>query len=76
MEDWMDNNVHFDGYPSEDAPDPGATVLAEQCVVQAREDEITKEELEAEFGDLPMYMHQGMSQIADAENARKAAKND
>jgi hypothetical protein len=75
IEDWTQNNVHFDGYPSEDAPDPGATMLAEQCVIQAREDGITEEELEEEAGDLPMYIHQVMKRAANSKEILQGSKS-
>lgn len=76
MENWMDNYVHFDGYPDEDAPDPAAVSLAEQCVTMAADDGITKDQLENEFGDLVMYMHRAIARAANAHVARQAAKDD
>jgi hypothetical protein len=50
MSGWLSDNIHFNGFPQEEEPDPEAKILAEQCILEAAEEGITKPQLEEAYG--------------------------
>lgn len=76
MSDWVSENVHFAGYPSEDETDPEAESLAMQCLAAAEADGIPKDDLEREYGDLSSFMREQLKRVADEEVAAMVARDD
>jgi hypothetical protein len=76
MNEWVSENLYFNGYPQEKIPDPEAQIFTIQCIVAAKEAGISKTDLENAFGDLPTYMHHQLIRFADAEVKRQAGKDD
>jgi len=75
MNEWVSENLYFNGYPQEQIPDPAAQIFAVQCIVAAKEGGISKADLENEFGDLPTYLHHQLARFADDEIKRQAGKD-
>ncbi|MEZ0169955.1 hypothetical protein [Microvirga sp. TS319] len=76
IHDWISENIHFNGYPSEDGVDPEAIRLSEQLISDAEQRGFSREQLEEEHGDLAQFLHRQMERIADAEVRRQAGKDD
>ena len=71
MRDWVTENVHFQGYPSESQIDPEAEALAIKCVADAEAEGLSRSDLERQFGSVPAYMHEQLQRLADEEVASK-----
>ena len=54
VRDWVSVNVHSIDYPSEDQIDPEAKRLAQKCAADAAAEGISLEEIENQFGSLPV----------------------
>jgi hypothetical protein len=76
VEDWFSENYDFEGYPSEDRPDPQAQQLAADCMKAAAEQGISPDELIEELGDLADYIHGKIEHAADEHVRRQADKDD
>ncbi len=76
VHDWVSENVHFNGYPTEDGVDPEAESLAIELIAAAEERGFSKEQLEEEFDDLPRFLHRQLERVADEEVKRQAGKSD
>jgi hypothetical protein len=76
VRDWVSENVHFVGYPTDDGIDPEAKALAVQFIAAAEAEGISRKDLEKECGDISSFLHGELERLADEEVRAKAARDD
>ena len=67
MHDWVSENFHHQACPTEGGIDAEPEALANRCRADAEAEGLSLEELEAQFGNLTIYMQSELDRIADLE---------
>jgi hypothetical protein len=73
---WVAENVNATGYGPEDGPNPDAQEALPRFLDDAREEDLSREELEAVLGDLDDFMEAAFEQANDSEVERLANRDD
>ena len=75
VEEWTTENVVAGGYPPGD-DDSQARFLAERCLRDAKQENLSKADIEDEIGSAIVgYMEDALKRMHDAEVARMIAKD-
>ena len=74
VEEWVSNNVHAEGYPTE-GDDAEAKLLARQCRTEALAAGIPASEIDDEFDDLVAFMSAQILEANDREVDRLVDKD-
>ncbi|MDH2354900.1 hypothetical protein QCM80_30160 [Bradyrhizobium sp. SSUT112] len=74
VEDFVDRNVHAEGYEPEGNTSE-SEALATRCLAAAKADGIPEAEMKAAFENLQEYMAAAIEEANDNEVARLAAKD-
>jgi hypothetical protein len=75
IDQWIDDHIFAEGYAPE-GDDTEARRFAEQCLEAAREEGVTKAEIEEAVGDVVAYLNAAIERVNDEEVERQAAKDD
>ena len=67
MHDWVSENIHSQAYPTEGGIDAEPEALAVRCLADAEAEGLSLEALEAQFGNLTIYMQTELKRIADLQ---------
>ena len=65
MHDWVSENIHSQAYPTEGGIDAEPEALAVRCLADA--EGLSLEALEAQFGNLTIFMQSELKRIADLQ---------
>jgi len=74
--EWVSENINAGPYAPEDGPHPEAEEAVERLVAEAAEKGISREEMEADLGDLGEFISGAFESATDAEVERLASKDD
>lgn len=67
MHDWVSENIHSQAYPTEGGIDAEPKALAVRCLADAEAEGLSLEALEAQFGNLTIFMQSELKRIADLQ---------
>ena len=67
MHDWVSENIHSQAYPTEGGIDAEPEALAVRCLADAEAKGLSLEALEAQFGNLTIFMQSELKRIADLQ---------
>ena len=67
MHDWVSENIHSQAYPTEGEIDAEPEALAMRCLADAEAKGLSLEALEAQFGNLTIFMQSELKRIADLQ---------
>jgi hypothetical protein len=67
MHDWVSKNIHSQAYPTEGGIDAEPEALAMRCLADAEAEGLSLEALEAQFGNLTIFMQSELKRIADLQ---------
>ena len=67
MHDWVSENIHSQAYPTEGGIDAEPEALAMRCRADADAEGLSLEALEAQFGNLTIFMQSELKRIADLQ---------
>ena len=67
MHDWVSENIHSQAYPTEGGIDAEPEALAMRCLADAEAEGLSLEALEAQFGNLTIFMQSELKRIADLQ---------
>ena len=67
MHDWVSENIHSQAYPTEGEIDAEPEALAMRCLADAEAEGLSLEALEAQFGNLTIFMQSELKRIADLQ---------
>ena len=67
MHDWISENIQAPTHPPEGAVAADPEVLARRCQADAEAEGLSLEALEAQFGDLTIYMQSELKRVADLQ---------
>jgi hypothetical protein len=67
MRDWVSENIHSQAYPTEGGIDAEPEALAVRCLADAEAEGLSLEALEAQFGNLTIFMQSELKRIADLQ---------
>jgi hypothetical protein len=67
MHDWVSENIHSQAYPTEGGIDAEPEALAVRCLADAEAEGLSLEALEAQFGNLTIFMQSELKRIADLQ---------
>ena len=67
MHDWVSENIHSQAYPTEGGIDAEPEALAMRCLADAEPEGLSLEALEAQFGNLTIFMQSELKRIADLQ---------
>ena len=67
MHDWVSENIHSQAYPTEGGIDAEPGALAVRCLADAEAEGLSLEALEAQFGNLTIFMQSELKRIADLQ---------
>jgi|KBSSwiStaDraftv2_1062776.scaffolds.fasta_scaffold07037_2 20S proteasome alpha/beta subunit len=75
IDQWIENNIFAEGYAPE-GDDTEARQLAERCLEAAKEEGVSKNEIEEAVGEIVAYLSAAVERVNDEEVERQAAKDD
>ena len=67
MHDWVSENIHSQAYTTEGGIDAESEALAMRCLADAEAEGLSLEVLEAQFGNLTIFMQSELKRIADLQ---------
>ena len=67
MHDWVSENIHSQAYPTEGEIDAEPEALAMRCLADAEAKGLSLEALEAQFGNLTIFMQSELKRIANLQ---------